>query len=426
MGFTAINSSSPPRLDETKQVLSGTETIEAAPSDRHATVASAYLRRGKQDESAPADKQLAPKKASAKGKRRATTAPNPQNAKKRRTSTIPDAMPATKTRGTSKKQKTDASAGENTRGSALQHEPASTRPSKKPKHQRTDEPGSTSAPSSISVIAPSTSMGSLNSPSQQTSCDAVKYSSGRGAMLYNNSLSSGKSRGSVELSQPLLDQARKAPQSSMQAGQPANRADDSNFDHHDNDFGALFDELAERIGSKTTPNPPTDGPGRSAAAESTNRKPSKHSAPKTKPSRNHDDDFLVDDDDDFAEAMVVAGEASKTTPNSTRTLRPTTKQQQPLTPPASDTNGTIVTRKSQQSARNVQGDPDDITMIDSDEDEDMIELDKAMEAAEKEGLQPRPRKQNMRNVSQHEDYGGALLDDAEKQLLSKSVAIILL
>lgn len=444
MGFTAINSSSP--APSAHQTTDNTPSKSTAATTRGqpVTIASAYLGRGDGEPTTTGGARLQPEKATGKGKKRARTAPNPKESKRRKTSNVADTMPAVKPRPSTKKQqavKSKVTGPHSSEESVLQHEQDS-RPiekaatgSQQAKMGRAQEADPTSATSLVPVIAPSTSMSILQSTSQQTSFDALKTLAGHGTILYNSPSSPSKPHGSIRFSQPPCAQAHRAISKKVDAAnqsvgvQHANDPDEHSFDGGE-EFGALSNELAQQIDEPTqcriTAGHTNAGRVTRSATKNTRQQPPRKAA---MPCSN-DDEFDEDIDGlDEAFALVeTAEETSKT--DKSRTLKAKTlkikwtsaKQAKQLPIPAPsdqvEHSASAPTLLTAAKGRDKSG---DVIMIDSnDENEEMIELDKAMREAEEMGLKPRLHKQNIRVVDTHEDYGGALLDESEKQLLGKS------
>lgn len=405
---------------------------EMPSSERNVTIASVYL--GRSHQGPPAAAKLAPKRTSVRGKKRATTAPDTKNAKRRKTSNVSDATPAAKLRTASKEQSTAKSKVKDpgrTDQTALQHkQPVSSanvnqKDSQHAKQSTADEVNSTSAPTLLSVIAPSTSMGALHNDSQQTSFNAAKSSSGRRTILYSTTSNPTKQQSSTQLQKPLPSKAQRSPaKKTNKASDACDMTEDAHqFDEHgladdDDNFAILSNELAQQIEGNTT----QDSAPRGADTRRTTRSATKklRQQPAFRQAQSIEDEYcFIDDDDGLAEAMAQAEKATQaltTTKEKSRTAK------QLPTPENSDTVEPSTKNAEAQSSRSANEDPDgDVMIIPSDdEDEDMIEFDKATRAAEKAGLKPRVHKQNIRVVGTHEDYGGALLDDAEKQLLGES------
>ena len=434
VGFTAINSASPPS-NACDGLLSNAPA--RAGRDQPATlqapaVVSQYLGRGAED--VPAPSKSASKKSST-SKKRAATAPGQSAAKKRKTSDVSDNMPTAKPRAVKKKSspaksKTDKSSVDEV--ALQQSQPSkSTKKSTKNSQQARLPPAqeieSTSTSMPLSVIAPSTSMSILQSNSVPTSYDAAKSSS-HGATLYSSSSSPIKSTG-LQVSQPLLSKTPKAsskaaaesPNVSRPRKSAAEKPDhDSLFDDTD-DFTAALSLAAETHDARAEKEQTTYNAETRRVTRSSKKKTQPQTTPVAQLSNiaEKEDDFFGDDDGSLADAMAVADAVENAS-----VLKKATRTQQ---------TGQTAKRENQPNAKstfavphriaepaNESGDGTTPMMIASDdEDEDMIEWEKALAAAEKAGVKPRLRSMNMRKVDKHEDYGGALLSEAEKQLLGK-------
>lgn len=429
MGFTAINSSSPAPQTSPNTTDSTLALRDAARQNQQATVASAYLGRGKQD-ATPGASRPAPKKAANNGRKRATTAPDQANSKRRKTSSVADAMPAAKPRGKAKKPLPGAADGkDNARvtAPALQHEQAlksaksESRGPNGGKHSAAETPDPVTSSSLISVIAPSTSMSSFQSTAQQTSVEALKTSSGHGTLLYNTSASQANQH-HLRFSKPLYHrgqiEAQPGPSIGCTSGlHDAETLSDDDFYDDDEIFDALFNEHTQQTVGDRTSDSAVEDPRSQGVTRSTIKAAQRQPTPIATCTADNEEHFF-DDDNDLAEAVVLAAETNTV---STRAKRTCPAIDGLPTPVHSETSDICVAEGTETKRGRANN---DAIMIDSDdEDEEMIELEKAVKAAEKAGLKPRLRKQNMRDVGQHEDYGGGLLDELEKRFLGESNAV---
>lgn len=423
-GFTAINSSSPAPAAHSSVRESPLAAREIASREQSVTVASTYLGTCEKDPSSASTNPVG-KKTTAKGKKRTTTAPNTMSAKRRKTSHVTGALPTAKPRATRKERSTAKSkakiedhAGE----AALQHEHADLRSTTE--HGTVGEADSTSASMLVSVIAPSTSMSALHNTSQQASFDAAKSSSHGRMTLYSSSFSPTKCQSIAKAGQAKMAHTPCSPAQIIALNSNSRLPDDPRHsvqhgaDDDDDDFGALFDELAQQIENDAAHNSMAPGKNDQRTARSaTTECPEQLTFALTK-APGGEDDLLEDDfDEELLEATTKAERASKV--STTLRAKGCIKEQLP-TPAQSDVAEHYVEAAVGVPMPDVDDDPDEGLMIPrDDEDENLIELGKAIQEAGKTGLESRSHKQNVRVVDGHEDDGRALLDDAEKQLLSK-------
>lgn len=453
-GFTAINApvtANPPPAavaegarKSSRKTKSNSASIEHQESK---TIASDYLGRGDPSGADAAVKQSSGplhgpgiKKTAAKGKKRTRDESSQKNAKRRKTSDVSAGMPVTKS--APKPKKTSTTKSVNSKAPKEPKSKTSAAPNVPEQKAKTttneagyisERPQSDISPSdaapSVSVFAPTTSMNSLHSTSQQTSLDAVRSSAGQSATVYQRAKTRDNNHAGVQLAQPLLKPAAEpraytGSEASTRALQPrkantAHSTPSSASDEHDGIVDAV-DVPARK--------PSTDKKQPRTTERSTNSRVTKHSSEKPQGKSTHiakdgEEDFIGDDEDGLIDALdKVDIIEAKSNPPSKKQPASTTSAQLP-TPVNSDEPIQAPASKRTANKRKptaiLTPDEEFMQLCDEDEAEPLGLTETAEEiAAERSPTPPqRDKKLNMREVNPHEDYGGALFSDADRQLL---------
>ena len=392
---------------------------------RTKSVASEYLGRSDPNGSQNSGALHGPgtKKASTKGRKRASTTVNQAASKRRKTSNVSDRMPVTKSSSRAKKATTSRLKA------PAKHTTADTRTSGGPGKDVADVATNAGAGTLLSVVAPSTSLDILSSTSQQTSLDALRSSSGHGTTLYHgNYPGSGASRTlpMIETSSILQNQ------NNLAAGSAANtrvlRPRKAVVDQPKAKDLPGIDDCEERTESvsrkESSKKSKHNGPGPKSSTRTTiaSRQHTHNQPVSRKSSASNDDDF-IGDDGSILEALQLADSIeAEATPRSFKTMTASCKGQPP-TPANSDGPTQTRTANSRAPKRKATGllTPDeDFIDIDDEDEAEMVDLTAAAEetaAPRPRTPPPRERKLNMRDVDKNEDYGGALFSTEERQLL---------
>lgn len=373
-GFTAINSAP---LPETQQEPT-TSALVPAPDGRRrftASVVSEYLGIGGSAKHTVPPVATHLHKPATKGKKRTSLTSAPRESKRRKSnSTITATVPVTKNTLHKTANHSNKSVADE------QTLPAySTRSSRrKIKVSSFVESADASAGlkqhaihSVSSVYAPTTSMDVFDSTSIRTSVDSVKAGGNMGCTLYQTAPSSGSMHSAVEFSTPLLPAA---------------------------------------------PSATTDEPNNEIVASG---KQSEHTLDKTqsaqRPSRKAKKDAMQKN------SLLLRGPSGKDTGIPANSQSSPDTSQPPGRPHAA--SGTAA---SQIIVSLQESDPDDCEPAFADDFDESALLDLAMAIEDDDEPNHRPKtppprshKQNMRDVDEHEDYGGALLSCAERQVLGK-------
>lgn len=384
-GFTPINVPISTRTAPAPSQLEGSR----ATSDQHQTrnVASEYLGR---DEDLPAAPP--PKKPSTKGKRLAVTAGDTvKTNKRRRSSNVNDGLHITKSRGGEEQLGKPSEDDRPAKSSKPKKKIAATKQPKKlagavsPDNAEADAP--TTKP--VSVYAPATSVDALDSTSVRTAVDSIRANAGQSFTLYQGPSFKSSFQSNVYFSQPLLSSSSKSshikPRATAEATQEAQNIDEFTYLSSDDD-----NPVAE------------DGPL------------SKQSKPTDRPNVTPD----------VAGSLKVRGDVSRRTTRPKKAVNYRVEQTFPDIEEVKDAQP----EPSKQAATKARRRRSTMTLDDEDDfgelaEEDVAELADEVEkvVAERQPLTPPPRgrKQNMREVDEHEDYGGALLSNAERVLLGE-------
>lgn len=287
------------------------------------------------------------KKATGKGKKRASTSGAAPKAKRRKSSNISDNLSVTK-----------ASAHE-ADGALIAPKATKSKSKRKAAVSGTDhdilDAADTYNP--VAVYTPATTVGSLHSTRQPTSLDAVRAGSGYGHTVYDIGRTPTTSIANINVMTPSLSRAVE--------GKP--------------------------ISSSTR----------------CHRPGVVHSRPVPQIEEDDDTDMIIDSLPTSALQVELAGDRQLPTPVNSDPAPANTRKQP---------------SRISKNVATVQTEEDFLELIDSDDDDAMDELAEAAEdsAVQREPTAPtRTVKQNMRTVDEHEDYGGALLSEAENKLLEE-------
>lgn len=385
-GFTPINAPISRSTAPSPGQLEGSRGTSDQRQTR--TVASNYLGREGDLPAAPP-----PKQSDTQGKRRAVTAGDAAKTnKRRRSSDVDDGLRVTKSRGNYDEQISKPSEDDKPAKSSKPNKKATA--SKQPKKTSGtvgagNDEAEASTTRSVSVYAPVTSMDVLDSTSARTSLDSMKANAGQSFTLYQGPSSTSSFQSSFRFFQPLLNSSSQPthiqPQTTVEATKKAQHDDGFAYPTSDND------EISAR-----------DAP--------VSRRPNQAHSPRTT--------------DDVAEKLKVPGDASRLTSRPKKAVNCRAEQD------FSDIDAMQNVRPEppKPAATKLRRSQSTVTLVDEDDfgelaEEDMAELADEVEkvVAERNSLTPPPRdrKQNMREVDEHEDYGGMLLSDAERQLLGE-------
>ena len=365
MGFTAIN-----RVFAPTTASEGSEStaVDGKNPDDAKSVASAYLGRG-QDE--PPEQLTAPnKKCTAKSRKRAAPPAKASKTKKRRTSSVKDVLAVRKQ---ANQEVTRPKVGANTTTSGHTGENVhrqDTRQRDDIANTESDEAAPT-ATKSISVYAPSTSMDALDSTSAQTSFNSVKANAGKSFTLYQGAPSSSSTPVNTSFTQSWSSSPEKI-------NSLTNKTDDAS------------DEAST---ARLTLNEVAD------SADATNTCKSALHGEQTETDTNFDgngDDCILGH---AADEPIIVDDSDHEPRRSAR----------------------LAKSAKPETRIPLQESFDFGEMSDVDED-DLVNFAKTVEeAAEERPSTPskRLRKDNIRDVEENEDYGGALLSQAEKDVISE-------
>lgn len=365
MGFTAIN-----RVSAPAAASGGSEEPAADTStpDGTKSMVSAYLGRG-QDE--PPEQLTAPnKKCTTKSRKRAAPPAKVPKAKKRRTSSVKDTLVVSKPAArevtcpkVGANKTTSGHTGENVHGQ-------DTRQRGDIANTESDKAAPTAA-KSISVYAPSTSMDALDSTSAQTSFNSVKANAGKSFTLYQGAPSSSFTPVNTGFTQFWSSSPEKI-------NSVTNKTDNAS------------DEASS---ARLTPNEAAD------SADATNTCKS--------PSYGVQMDASIDFDDNANDSILG------------------TAADEPIIIDDSDhepRRSARLAKSANPESRILLQESFDFGEISEIDEDDLVKFAKTVEeAAEERPSTPskRLRKDNIRDVEENEDYGGALLSQAEKDVISE-------
>ncbi len=374
---------------------------------------SEYLGRGDGGDEAPVTQALrgqGTKTARSRGGKRAGTANVASTRKRRKTSDVSEGMTVTKPAAKKAKSKV-----------IVENEAETDAPANPQQHADDDaaEHVASNVNQAVPVFAPPTSMQTYHSAGQQTSVQALKSAHGRTKTLYRRTETPGQDQPDISYAEPWLNIQ---PTSEAQGTSPLS--------------ARVLRPRHEKAVAVVVPG--QDQEARMPAAKSKTGKQKNKAAPQQKAAvttksgrrrrstRSYGEDFFGDDDD-IDEVMALADTVEKVMPSH----RPTKKAgKTPLATPV--TSDAPAGQPKATKRRTVEREPTQILTAD----EEFIVLDDEQEA-ECEGTPttseadhdsalrrsptppPRDKKFNMREVDEHEDYGGALLSDSEIQLLEK-------
>ncbi|KAK3699849.1 hypothetical protein LTR37_016264 [Vermiconidia calcicola] len=430
MGFTAINetdsgqwpASNPASSSNTGPEIPQSVNTSTAQQRQRRSVASEYLGRGELNELAPANDSArkalrgqGTKTTGNKGKKRASTSGTAANAKRRKISDVSDGMGVTKASSSKAKESNPPAVSAKRSGTRKDGQP-----SKEISEEQVEAATLHHTAQSASVLIPATSMDVINTSSQQTSLDALKASKGHGMTLYGGYPTSSSHHSGSSYTQPLLNQQgvrnehpgaaantrelrpRKGPME--QPGEPSRRHEEG---------------IASQQPQNNNINPDTGAPKPQwrTAFPSKNQRQQLTRRTSTRAS---EEDF-IGDDDCVAEALELANTVEE---RSTAQSEAAISSKQMQLPSPASSNKLRDSRKKPKSKKRkptpILTPNEGFIDIDDADEADMIDLTNAAEepvALRPPTPPPRERKLNMREVDKHEDYGGALLSEAEKQLL---------
>ena len=417
-GFTAINApttdqSQLPDMAQTLDTRSPTRKANVA-QQRPKTVVSGYLGRGDSEEATHAGipngeplRGPGTKTTGGKGKKRASASTNQENSKRRKVSEVSDGMTIMKSNvQTRDKAKTKSNAPN----------PANLR-----------EEATTSQ--SVNVFAQPTSMDAVHTSSHQTSVDALRASNGHEATLYKSDAGSSYRQGGVKFSQPWLNQPANIDRTgaiantrTLRPRKAATRQPQQlSAVAEENDTDLSYDTSSQQ--TSVEKEKPTAASKQATCSNANKSKKPPARQLSSEQSRASDEDF-IGDDDDVAETLALAEDIESKAKAPHETSASSSSKTHFPTPansdaPASQHGNENPRRRNSTPILNL--DEEFIELSDGDEPE-IIDLTMTVErtAVQRSPTPPpRERKLNMREVHAHEDYGGALLSEAERQLLGR-------
>ncbi|KAF2171361.1 hypothetical protein M409DRAFT_50813 [Zasmidium cellare ATCC 36951] len=386
-GFTPINASASGGIASSQSQFEGSREA----SDQHPTrtVASEYLGRKEDLPAAPL-----PKKIHTKGKKRAATAGDAgKTNKRRRSSNIDDRLHVTKSRGQDEKSSKPDCTDKPAKSSKPKKKTAACKQPKKSSGTVSSSNAEAGMPMTkpVSVYAQTTSMDALDSTSAaRTSFDSVRANAGQSFTLYQGPSSNSSFHSNVLFSQPLLTPvSNTCPHGSHAnagATDEAEIGDDFTLLSSDDDILGAEVDLNLKISKQPhLPDRKKDtASSRASITEDGNRRTTRQ-----KKAVNYAVEQSFPSIDEVQDIQLEAPDKAKT-------------------------------KSPRRRSTATLGGEDDFGDIPEDE---VVELTKEVEEAVEEGRPvtppPRNRKQDMREVDEHEDYEGALLSDAERKLLAK-------
>ena len=398
MGFTAINakpateSSAQPSHNARSLAMGGAR--EGQP--RNNSIASEYLGRGEERGPIISDgldsgkvSGSSAKKSSGKGKKRASTAKPKSSTKRRKATDISDNLVVTKLRD-EVKPATKASRPKVSKGTSSM---SGIGGGGIPFQDATMLHGITANVDiihpSISTYAPSTSMDSLKGT--QTSLDAVRCSKGPSTTIYTGNPNESVAR--TVLGVPKLPSNGSESYSLVVSG-----------------TSSAVHEMALRPRKKSVVKNVKGGASSSSITLQDSVKPNEEN--------------FINDDDDFAELAELVEAVPNITTSSWNNVRSFAEEGPQLPTPvnsggiAEPPDATLETQHG-SSAANSDHEEEFTAHFDDEEAAEVTKLTSlADETASESDSRPRREKSmNMREVDRHEDYGGALLTDSERQLL---------
>ncbi|KAK4506490.1 hypothetical protein PRZ48_000222 [Zasmidium cellare] len=385
-GFTPINASASGGISTSQSQLEGsTGAIDQHPTR---TVVSEYLGREEDLPAAPL-----PKKTNTKGKKRAATAGDASKSnKRRRSSNVDDGLRITKSRGEDEQSSKSKDGDKFAKPSKPKKKTNATKQSKKTSDTVSSSNAETGnvATKPVSVYAQATSMDALDSTSARTSFDFVKANAGQSFTLYQGPSSTSSFQSSVQYSQPLLNSSPNKPAHGSHTNEGATK--EASFA---DDFTILSsnDEIFD------------------AVDDSTSRKPKQPHVP-------HGKDVTAT----AAASMNEDGNRRSTRPK--KSVKYRVEQNFPAIDEVQNARVDVLQEAStkpqrRRSTATLGGEEDFGEMAEEEVVELTKEVEEAVEGRRPTTPPPRTRKQNMREVDEHEDYEGALLSDAERKLLAK-------
>jgi hypothetical protein len=356
-------------------------------------------------------------KAGGKGKKRASTATAPTSRKRRKTSDVSEGMTVTKPTGkkpTTRSKKNEVS---EERAQAVDDPSNSIRP-----NNVSGTGADNGTPRSVPVYTPPTSMDSIHNVAQKTSVDALKDANGRGTTLYRRTQTLALPQANISYAQPWLnEQAAVADQGDTAVEGRRLRPRRRDIQYAENAATAV--KVQKKAQTTSTRSKQTNAPSKT-------KKASKQAASR-KSSRTSEEDFLGEDDLDEAAVLALTRDIKQAGPGKGECEKASSNSQLP-TPVTSDEPVvpaiSILRPQSKREATPILTLDEEFIVSDNEGQDEIAELVDAVEEAEarRSSTPPaRERKLNMREVDKHEDYGGALLSNEERQLLGKRLKLSL-
>ncbi|KAK1068235.1 hypothetical protein LTR74_005733 [Friedmanniomyces endolithicus] len=371
-GFTPINAPASTASDRLIGVAGRNAGIRAHDGMPPEAVASDHLRRRKTEQLALTASQAPHDTRAKRGKKRASTANTPHRSKPRKKSNISDSL-VLKKAGTHKdggpgtaaikKQDTDEQAVTDTLNL-----PSATR---KRKRVQKDEGTDAAAQASPALTRPHTSLA------------ALKASSKYGATLYNSSQGGSIQQGDLTLARPLLSSP-----TVPDLAQTSESAHGTAKKRLDNDLSGALGSVGSAFRQQLSP---------------------------------------VEEDDGFDFMLETLAKSSGAAPVVQTILEYAAETQGQLpTPTPSDAPEQITSVREQQNRKSTKASrpqiqtEEDFIVLDNAEDDAMVDASDIVENIMPR-LSPTPplrdRRQNVRDAQPDDDYGGALLTAAEKDIL---------
>lgn len=441
-GFTAINALAAPDGDRSAEgAYAGPVTRSSSNGtigDATKTVASDYLGRGIVDATIAEVKEASrpsfgsgAKKSGSSTKRRASTTTSQKNPKRQKPSDVASGLPVKKPRSHAKNKPAAVSASSVSVGAENSAANNSSNISfvTAPEHPPQSDASSVAAPQHpsqvVSIIAAPTSMHSLHSSSPRTSFDVVR-SSGHGATVYQGA-ESGADRS---------NRTRNTPGTSMQQAKQGDAGATSQFLRSQKPKSASGTKatrgprnakaeagVPEQVPEATSDDARTPAARVTRAAKKAD--PASSSLQKsTVSSRTLSEDFIGQDDEEglieiLDRARAIRGKSDIPRPQQGSSsnavqLSGTANASKPITASANKTKG------MKRRATPILGPEEEFTQLCDENEEGFNELTDDVEEYDltRSPTPPhRDKRLNLREVDPHEDYGGALLSDTDRELL---------
>lgn len=390
-GFTPINASNAGSAALSDNRSRGRGGASDGTSTR--TVASDYLGREEDLPAAPL-----PKKTNTKEKKRAaTTGESSRTKKRRKSSNVDDGLHVTKSRA-GDHQSSQSNHDDNPQKTAKpKKKSTATKQAKKASatvsKYNADDGGLATKP--VSVYAQATSMDALDSTSARTSFDSVKANAGQSFTLYQGPSSTASFSSSIEISQPWLNTASKKTKASSINQLPTPQPSDD-FQILSDDDDIFYEHVTAQ--EKSAERKLTTKFQNDSVLQDSNGRPT--SSPR-----------------DFDEGNRRSTRPKKEVNYAVEQSFPTIDLTEDVQPKPQ--NQAV----SKSTRRQIPSPPDDEGEFGELLEDEAVEVTKEVEEAVEERRPhtppPRGRKQNIREVDEDEDYGGALLTDAERKLLGE-------